>query len=192
MARAKKPPITERQNQGDSVNLFEVEFATARQKLPAEYEKAITGAGRTLGSRLKQLNTLKGRLEKAIERLAKAREQKKFKATAAVQARFEKAQAAVAEIKADSADLREEISELRKSIADLKKRSRQFQAIEKAIQKIEKKAAKPRKYRRKKKLKTSPSASEWEKFAGGEAVPSASSARKESTFFNQQAETEIE
>lgn len=192
MARVKKTPVSEKQNQRDSVTMFEVEFATARQKLPAEYEKAIAGAGRTLDSRLKQLNTLKERLGKAKERLAKAQEQRKFKTTAAVQTRFEKAQAAVADIKANSADLREEISELRQNIADLKKRSRQFQAIEKAIQKVEKIAAKPRKYRRKKKSKSPHSSSEWEKLAGGEAVPSTSSERKESTFFNQQTETEVE
>lgn len=185
MARTRKSPEAKNLQAEDSVLMFEAEFATVRQKLPAEYEKAITAAERTLASRLKNLDTLKGRYEKAMERLSKAREQKKIKATAAVQTRFEKAQLATAELKVSMADVRAEIAELRKEISDLKKRSRQFQTIEKAIQKLEKKAAKPRKYRRRKKTKTS--TPQWEQFAEGKAAAS----EKEPAFVDQEAEAEV-
>ena len=190
MARAKKPSEMENMRAENPVTMLEVKFATVRQKLPAEYEKAITGAGRVLASRIKKLDTLNGRLAKARERLAKAREQQKIKATAAVQARFEKARLAVAELKVESADLRAEIVGLRKEISNLKKRSRQFQTIEKAIQKLEKKAAKPHKPRRRKKTKASDRKialeSQWERFTAG------SSLNKESAFAEHEIEAEVE
>ncbi|QBQ55292.1 hypothetical protein [Nitrosococcus wardiae] len=193
MARARKSPGTKNlQAQAeDAVAMFESEFDTVRQKLPAEYEKAIAATERTLASRLKNLETLKGRLAKAMDRLAKAREQKKIKTTAAVQTRFEKAQLAVAELKANITELRAEIAVLRKEVSDLKKRSRQFQTIEKAIQKLEKKAAKPRKYRRRKKTKTPARAKgsepQWEKFAEGKATTS----NKKPAFVGQEEEAEV-
>lgn len=157
MARARKSSLDGKPRTENSVASLEIEFDSVREKLPAEYEKAITGAERTLSSHLKKLNTLKGRLEKARERLAKAREQKIIKATAAVQARFEKAQAAVAAAKTEITELRAEITELRKGAGELKKRLRKFNFIEKEIQKVERKAVKPRKYRRRKKSRISAS-----------------------------------
>ncbi|ADJ28883.1 hypothetical protein [Nitrosococcus watsonii] len=190
MARVKKSPEMENTQAENPVTMLEVKFATVRQKLPAEYEKAITGAGRVLASRIKKLDTLNGRLAKARERLTKAREQQKIKATAAVQTRFEKARLAVAELKVESADLRAEIAVLRKEISDLKKRSRQFQTIEKAIQKLEKKAATPHKPRRRKKTKATARKkdleSQWEQFTGG------SSSNKESAFAGREVEAEVE
>jgi hypothetical protein len=195
MAREKKSATSKNPQLENSVTMLEIEFATVREKLPAEYEKAIAGAKRTLGSRLKKLDTLKGRLEKATERLVKAREQKKLKTTAVVQARLDKAQVVITELKADVADFRAEIRDLRKDIADLKKRSRQFQIIEKAIQKLEKKTAESRQYRRKKKAGISATSTginpEWERLVGEKAAPGSLSSRKEPAFFDQEIEAEV-
>lgn len=189
MARTRKFPEIKNCRTENPVTMLEDELVAVRQKLPAEYEKAITGAERVLASRIKKLDTLNSRFAKTRERLTKAREQQRIKVTATVQARFEKARIAVAELKVDSIDLRAEIAMLRKGISDLKKRFRQFQTTEKAIEKLEKKAAKPRKHQRRKKTKASDRKtaleSQWERFAG-------SSSNKESAFASQEVEAEVE
>lgn len=158
MAKARESSPTQNLQTKNSVVSLEIEFDSVREKLPAEYEKAIAGAEQALNSHLKKLNTLKGRLKKAQERLVKAREQQQIKLTAAVQTRFEKAQVAVVATRAEMAELRDEIVELRKDAGELKRRLRKFNFIEKEIRKAEKKAEKKtvtsRKYPNRKKSKT--------------------------------------
>lgn len=186
MARERKSSPSRKPQAESSVESLEIEFDNVREKLPTEYGKAIVAAERTLSSQLKKLDTLKGRLEKAQERGAKAREQKQIKATAAVQTRFEKAQAAVAEIKAEIAELRAENAEVRKETGDLKRRLRKFNFIEKEIGKAEKKADMPRKYRRRKKPKTSREStavySKWGSLAEEEKAIAAKSTNRDPAF----------
>ncbi len=193
MARARKSSPSRKLQAESPVESLEVEFDNVREKLPAEYEKAIVAAERALNSHLKKLDTLKGRLEKAQERLAKTREQKRIKVTAAVQTRFEKAQAAVAVSKDEIAELRVEIAEVRKEIGSLKKRLRKFNFIEKEICKAEKKAVTPRKYRRRKKSRASQEStdvdSKWGSTAEEEAI-AAKSSNKELAFLGREAKAE--